>query len=281
MIALVTSGPLGGSDARGGPVPAVVRELPVWVVAALFVVVLPGVVMALQVLSRRRWPELVEGDHNDVAGFLIAVVGVIYAVLLAFVVIVSWQKFASAESVAGEEASVLRALTRDVGVLAEPTRSEMRALVHEYAVTVRDQEWPLMAQGSTASPQVVGILDRMATTIARAQPTGPAGPAFLEADVRNIDALVSLRSQRLDYVDQGLPGVLWTALWIGGVLTVGFGMIFGVRRTGLHLIMVGSLVALVGILLFVIAVIDFPFQGGVAVQPTAVQRVLTDLYPSG
>lgn len=263
------------------PVPAVVRELPVWVVAALFVVVLPGLVMVLQVLIRRRWPELVKGDHNDVAGFLIAVVGVIYAVLLGFVVIVSWQKFASAESIAGQEASVLRALTRDAGALTEPTRSEMRALVREYAVTVRDREWPLMAQGRTTSPQVVDVLDRMAATIARSPPAGPAGPAFLEADVRNIGALVSMRSQRLDFVDQGLPGVLWAALWIGGVLTVGFGMIFGVRRTALHLIMVGSLMALVGILLFVIAVIDFPFQGGVAVQPTALQRVLSDLYPSG
>jgi hypothetical protein len=237
--------------------------------------------MGLQVLIRRRWPELVEGDHNDVAGFLISVVGVIYAVLLAFVVIVSWQKFASAESVAGQEASVLRALTRDAGALTEPTRSEMRVLVAEYAVTVRDQEWPLMAQGRTSSPQVVGILDRMAATIARSQPVGATGPAFVEADVRNVDTLVSLRSQRLDFVDQGLPGVLWAALWIGGALTVGFGMLFGVRRRALHVIMVGSLVALVGILLFVIAVIDFPFQGGVAVQPTALERVLTDLYPSG
>jgi hypothetical protein len=278
---LVGRGPWAGRMRAEDPVPAVVRELPVWVVAALFVVVVPGLVMALQLVIRRRWPELVEGDHNDVAGFLISVVGVIYAVLLAFVVIVSWQKFASAESVAGQEASVLRALTRDAAVFAEPTRSEMRALVREYAVTVRDREWPLMADGRTTSPQVVDVLDRMAATIARAQPAGPAGPAFIEADVRNVDALVSLRSQRLDFVDQGLPGVLWTALWIGGALTVGFGMIFGVRRTGLHLIMVGSLVALVGILLFVIAVIDFPFQGGVAVQPTALQRVLTDLYPSG
>lgn len=75
--------------------------------------------------------------------------------------------------------------------------------------------------------------------------------------------------------------MLWTALWLGGVLTVGFGMVFGVRRSGLHLFMVGSLVALVGVLLFVITVIDFPFQGDVAVKPTALDRVLVDLFPRG
>ncbi len=261
--------------------PAAVRDLPIWLVAVVFVVVLPGLVMALQVVVRRRWPDLVEGGHNDVAGFLIAVVGVIYAVLLAFVVIVSWQKFASAEGIAGQEASILRGLTRDAVVLSDPDRGQLRELVREYAVAVRDREWPLMAEGRTANPEVVGILDRMAATIGRSQPTTPTGMAFVQAEIDSLDRLVSLRSQRLDFVEQGLPGVLWAALWIGGALTVGFGMVFGVRRTSLHLFMVGSLVALVGILLFVITVIDFPFQGGVAVQPTALERVLEDLYPPG
>ena len=58
-----------------------------WLVGFLLVVVLPGVVLLIQWGIRRRWPALAEGDHNEVVGFIIAVVGVIYAVLLAFVVL--------------------------------------------------------------------------------------------------------------------------------------------------------------------------------------------------
>lgn len=69
-----------------------VTSLPTWLVAVLFVVVMPAAVVAVQVGIRRTRPALAEGRHNEVAGFLIAVVGVIYAVLLAFVVIVSREK---------------------------------------------------------------------------------------------------------------------------------------------------------------------------------------------
>ena len=53
--------------------------------------------------------------------------------------------------------------------------------------------------------------------------------------------------------------------------------VFGLERAGLHLLMVGSIAALIGVLLFVITVIDFPFQGSVRVEPHAMERVLSDL----
>jgi hypothetical protein len=40
--------------------------------------------------------------------------------------------------------------------------------------------------------------------------------------------------------------------------------------------MVGSLAALIGVLLFVALVINYPFSGSVAVDPEPFQRVLTD-----
>jgi hypothetical protein len=46
-------------------------------------------------------------QHNDVAGFII---GVLYAVLLAFVVVVTWQNFDRAEQIATHEAEVVEAL---------------------------------------------------------------------------------------------------------------------------------------------------------------------------
>jgi hypothetical protein len=210
-----------------------------------------------------------------VAGFLIAVVGVIYAVLLAFVVIVSWEKFNDAESITGQEASVLRSMYRDAAELPPPASTTMRALVLEYADDVAHREWAIMAEGSASDPHVTGVLDRMSATLGTVA-TAPA-PAFVPSEIDRLDQLVALRSQRLDYVDQGLPGVLWVALLLGAVVTVGFAMIFGLQRAGLHLLMVGSLAALIGVLLFVITVIDFPFQGSVRVEPHAMERVLSDL----
>ena len=250
--------------------------LPTWFVAVLLVVVLPGLVLLLQWGIRRRWPSLAEGDHNEVVGFIIAVVGVIYAVLLAFVVIVAWENYASAERIVGQEASTLRGLYRESAAFLDETQEELHLLVRQYADEVVELEWPAMAEGVPGDPRAGAVFDEMAETLASVQVTTPAQEEFLGAEAERLSQLVSLRSQRLDYADRTIPGVLWTALIVGGVVTIGFALLFGLQRAVLHSLMLGSLAALVGVLLFVAMEMDRPFAGGVAIQPEPFERVLVD-----
>jgi uncharacterized membrane protein len=59
------------------------------------------------VLVQRLVPSSLREEHNDVAGFIFAVVGVMYAVLLAFVVIVVWQDYEAAKGTVESEANEL------------------------------------------------------------------------------------------------------------------------------------------------------------------------------
>src|SRR3712207_8149226 len=54
-----------------------------------------GAVVGL-VLVQRLVPATIREEHNDVAGFIYAALGVIYAVLLALVVIAVWEEFGRA-----------------------------------------------------------------------------------------------------------------------------------------------------------------------------------------
>src|SRR5215212_9436384 len=202
-------------------------SLPVWLIGVLFVLVLPGLVLLVQWGIRRRWPALARGEHNDVVGFIIAVVGVIYAVLLGFVVIISWESFNEAEQVVGLEASALRSIYRESVALPPETQDAVQDLVREYATEVTTYEWPAMADARPGDPRVGEVLDQMAGEIASAPITTAAQQEFVGAEVDRLSELVRLRSQRLDYVDQGIPGVLWIALIVGGLVTVGFALLFG------------------------------------------------------
>jgi Protein of unknown function (DUF4239) len=250
--------------------------LPTWLIGVLLVVVLPGVVLVLQWGIRKRWPDLARGDHNEVVGFIIAVVGVIYAVLLAFVVIVTWENFTGAEQVVGQEASQLRSIYRESVAFPAPTRDRLHALVRQYAADVTSLEWPEMARGELGDARVGADLDRIAAEIARAPVTTPNQQEFVSSEADRLSQLVSLRSQRLDHVEQGIPVVLWIAMVVGGMVTVGFALMFGLERAALHSLMVGSLTALIGVLFFVAVVINYPFSGGVAVGPAPFERVLSD-----
>ncbi len=253
-----------------------VLALPTWLIGVLLVIGLPAIVLLVQWGIRRRWPDLAEGDHNEVVGFIIAVVGVIYAVLLAFVVIVAWENYDSAEQIVGQEASALRGLHRESAAFPAETQDELHAQVRQYAEEVVEREWPAMTEGVPGVPQVGAVFDEMASTLASVQVTTPAQEQFVGAEAERLSQLVSLRSQRLDYVDRTIPGVLWAALIVGGIVTIGFALLFGLQRAVLHSLMLGSLAALVGVLLFVAVEMDQPFAGGVAIQPEPFERVIAD-----
>ncbi len=253
-----------------------VLALPTWLIGVLLVVVLPGVVLLVQGGIRRRWPSLAEGEHNEVVGFIIAVVGVIYAVLLGFVVIVTWEDHRDAEAIVGQEASTLRSIYRESAAFPPEVQEEVHGLVRQYAEEVVTEEWPAMADAEPGDPRVGDVLDDMAGALAAVPVTTPTQQEFVGAEVERLSELVSLRGQRIDYVDRGIPSVLWAALVVGGVVTVGFALLFGLQRVVLHSFMVASLAALVGVLFFVAIVINYPFAGDVAVQPEPFERVLAD-----
>jgi hypothetical protein len=253
-----------------------ILSAPGWLVFIGLVVVFPALVMLIQLTIRRRWPALARGEHNDVVGFIIAVVGVIYAVLLAFVVIVAWESFTRAEEVVGQEASALRTLYRNSAGLPAEAQAEMEGLVVRYATEVVDDSWPAMAAGRPGDPEAGEILQEMTDVLAGTPVIGPSQEAFVGAELDRLNQLVSLRSQRLDFVESGIPGSLWIALIVGALVTVGFALLFGLERTGIHLVMVGSLAALIGVLLFVAVGFNYPFAGDVAVHSTPFERVLDD-----
>jgi hypothetical protein len=58
-------------------------------------------------LVQRLVPATSRQPHNDVAGFIYAALGVIYAVLLALVVIAVWEEYQAASATVEQEANAL------------------------------------------------------------------------------------------------------------------------------------------------------------------------------
>jgi len=74
--------------------------------------------------------------------------------------------------------------------------------------------------------------------------------------------------------------VLWFALVIGAIMTVGFTLFFGAENLRVQAMMTGILSFLIFSGLLVIVSIDHPFAGAVKVQPEALSAVLEDFGPA-
>ena len=86
-------------------------------------------------------------QHNDVAGFIYAVLGVIYAVLLALVVIAVWEDFGRARETVESEANAAAEIFWLAHRLPEPEGGRLQELTRSYAEEVVEREWPLMREG--------------------------------------------------------------------------------------------------------------------------------------
>jgi hypothetical protein len=251
-------------------------QIPVWLLGVLLVGGVPLLVVACQALIRRRWPTILLGEHNEVAGFLIAVVGVLYAVILAFIVIVVWEDFRDARETVSREAGALRSVVRDSRALPEPAPTRMAELVVDYSRAVAGPEWEAMADGDS-SPVAFELLNRMFSTLEGVTTTSATQEVFLADTLDRLDDVVGERTERLSAAAEGEPSILWAAILVGGAFTMGFAMLFGVSDERLHYLMIGGFAAIITLQVFVIVVLNYPFSGDVRVEPAPIERVVADL----
>src|SRR4030095_5225741 len=78
---------------------------PLWVAAVVLLVPTTILAMCGPLIVRRYVPLERLRDNNEVAGFKFATVGVIYAVLLAFAILVVWERFYQADNEAASYAA--------------------------------------------------------------------------------------------------------------------------------------------------------------------------------
>ncbi len=232
-------------------------------------------------LVQRLVPMTIRKEHNDVAGFIYAVVGVIYAVLLALVVIATWEEFGRARVMVETEANALAEIFFLAHRLPEPEGRELQELCRSYAEEVVNVGWPLMEQGRTPSmdrsqesSRAWVLIDDIRASLQEIEPRTVAGQELYAEGLDQVQRLADARRMRLVMAEESLPTVLWVVLIVGGIVAVGFAYLFGLQNTVAHALMVGSLAGVIALVLFTIAAMDHPFSGAAQVGPEAFELIL-------
>jgi hypothetical protein len=234
-----------------------------------------GAVVGLVLVQRLVPPDLRE-EHNDVAGFIYAVLGVAYAVLLAFVVIAVWQDYKIAQTNVESEANELAGVYFLASQLPEPERTRVQDLARIYARVVVEEEWPMMEQGQT-SPHADSLVRELRLELLQFDPRNEGEQVLYERGLTQVHDVADARRLRLLQVREGIPDLLWVVLVGGGVITVCFTYLFGLKSNVAHALMVAALTLVICGILFTIAEIDYPFSGAVEIQPDAFREVVRSL----
>ena len=171
-------------------------SLPLWL-SGLLVVGLPTVLAMFGPVLVRRYVTLEKLEkNNEVAGFEFAAVAVLYAVLLAFAIIVVWERFSEAETNVATEAGAAANIYRlSQGINGQPGIVLREALTNYLKVVISDG-WPLMERGSpsTSAREALDAVYKAVLTLG--SPERP-DTALVSEILRQLDTITQMRRARL------------------------------------------------------------------------------------
>jgi len=248
--------------------------LPLWL-AFLLLVVLPTALSVGGLIVSRRW---FTAEHltanNEIAGFKFATVGVIYSVLVAFAVIVVWEKFNEAETSVVQEAGAAATIYR-LTAGSDPGLIATREALVNYVKLAIEKDWPSMAV-ERGSHDVTIALNQLYASVLGLNDDKTRHTALLNEIFTQLDKITQARRTRLFLARGIVPPILWLGLTSAAVLTIGFTFFFGTSNRRAQALMTGILSVLVFMGLLVIISIDHPFTGPSYVGSEPLQSLVED-----
>ena len=246
-----------------------------WLSGLLFLGATTLIAMAGPIIIRR--PVSLERltANNEVAGFKFAVIGVLYAVLVAFAVILVWEKFNDAEKDVAQEAGAAATIYRLSEEIGTEPGTAIREVIINYLKAAIAEDWPAMEHGEI-SLRVTQALNDAYTTVGRFNPSDRREAVLLAETLHQLDVVDQARRGRYVMASGNVPGSVWLGLFGGAAITIGFTLFFGTENLRAQATMNGALSILIFSALLIIIAIDYPFAGNVKVQPDALSFVLKE-----
>ncbi|HKM65446.1 MAG TPA: DUF4239 domain-containing protein [Acidisphaera sp.] len=253
--------------------PDMVYDFPIWAVAA---VVVGGAVlgaMAIELAVRRLLLLDSRRAQNDVAAAMFSVIGVLYAVLLAFIVMLVWEDFNAAKASSFREAAAIAEVWNIASGVPDPAGAALRDGAHAYARAVVAYEWPAQARGQRidAAAAPLETLHRATMTV---HPATPAEINMHAALIAAIARLEDARSDRLLAAQTTVPSIVWAVMVLGAAISIAFASFLRAPSLGMHLAMSGALALSGALVLVLVIALSNPFRGDFRVSTDPYDRVI-------
>ncbi|MEW5813443.1 MAG: DUF4239 domain-containing protein [Actinomycetota bacterium] len=250
-------------------------QFPPPVLGLIWVAVIVGLSVGGLVVFRKAVSHTRLESANPVSSAVFQVAGVLYAVLVAFVVVVVWEQFGDAEDASSKEASAVSDLLRDSAALPAAYRTEVQQSLLAYSRDVIDHEFPRMRHGETITEQS-DALNNVWQAYLKVQPESRNEIAFFDHAIVRLNDLSANRKLRVSTGDASVPGELWVLLIGGGAVLMAFTYLFGTRDLLVHGLAVGLTASLLAFVMYLIFALEHPFVGALSVQPTPFVNALTE-----
>jgi len=248
-------------------------HLPPWlfgiIVVSVFVIVgVTGLALFNRIIRDRI--NLTETTNNDVI-FFASAISVFYSLTVGLIAVGVWRTYTEDSSIVSEEATAIGCFYRDITGYAEPARSQLQHEVRTYVDFLINVAWPKQREG-LATDEATRMLTQLEQTLVAYEPKTPGQQILHSQAMTEYNAIAGLRRKRLHAIGGGLPSVMWTVVLLGAAIVMGVTYLLRVERR-VHFVLTACLAMFIGLVVFVIASLDRPLSGPLAIDSKPFQIV--------
>jgi len=248
---------------------------PPWLVTCAFILLALGFASLSMLVIYRTVNRGVRDNHNELTSFTVTNIGVLYAVLLAFIAVATWEAFTRAVETVETEADLANNLYRDTSGCDAQVAAELQRGIRDYLTVVIQKEWPAQQDGVVPT---VGWseLELVHNRIASLAPKTMGEAVLMQEMLHTLNQLYSARMSRLNAVRGHIPYMVWWVIVLVGAVNIVYSCFLAAEGSGMHFMMLAGLTATLTLVIALIVQLDYPFRGTISVTPEAFARVLEE-----
>jgi hypothetical protein len=250
-----------------------IYDYPTWEMALLFTLGTAAFAVLGVLLFRRFFGAWLHRDDkvNEMVGFAMSSFSMLYGLLLGLLAVAAYQGFSDTSGLTDRESTVLATLYGATGALPDPLGNELQRDLRRYTRDIIDVSWPEQRRGVV--PTAAG--DLLETYLGKLHGFEPE--TMREQNVQSealglANELVQIRRTRLLSVDGGIPEILWGVVLAGAAINILLVWMLDMQRHS-HIILSAMVGGFLGLVIFLVAAMDYPFRGTVSVGPDSFEFV--------
>lgn len=244
------------------------------------IIIVLAVSIGLSVLGlrfvRKRYPQEVLKENHEVAGFVYNAFMLIYAVLVAFVVYVTWTNYDGTKKNAEMEANLIVDVLEDSKGLPETMQVNARNTILEYVKLIVVKDWSAMEHGQF-SPEARDAFRKIWGVYFNTDVSKITNLEAYKVSLSRLNKLGEYRRMRIIASRSHIPGLIWLVLIICAFASVSYTFFFGTKNLKAQYVMTSVLALINGLILYLIYVLDHPFRGNTKISSSVfitVQRLI-------
>jgi len=231
------------------------------------------VILGIVIIRKLLHFENIKEDH-DMASAIFNAFGIIYAVIVAFVVFSSWSSYDTTRKNVEIEANKIAALFLDAGAFDDPLKKNIRVAVTNYTKTIVEEEWPLMATGVRGPANSRDAHRAIWDAYMNVDIKTIKNPYMYQESLSQLNSMTEYRRLRRFSSMSSTPLALWLVLIVGGIISVTYTLLFGSKHIKTHCLMTSAYTIINSMALYLIYFLDHPFTGYSAISDEPFRSIL-------